>query len=185
MTRAWIALGALLVLGGCAGSPEPRVAQPQAELPAPGTKPQDALAGTPPAAPEIRRAERPLQCVPYARQVSGIRLRGDAWTWWRQAHGAYARGHTPQPGAVIVLDTGQKRGHLAVVERIAGPRRIVVDHANWLNRGRIHENTPMVDVSPGNDWSRVRVWYTPGGQLGASRYDVVGFIYPERIAAER
>ena len=28
-----------------------------------------------------------LQCVPYARQVSGIRIFGDAHTWWDQAEG--------------------------------------------------------------------------------------------------
>ena len=28
-----------------------------------------------------------LQCVPYARQVSGIQIYGDAWTWWDQAEG--------------------------------------------------------------------------------------------------
>ena len=31
-----------------------------------------------------------LQCVPYARQVSGIRIYGDAHTWWDQAEGRYA-----------------------------------------------------------------------------------------------
>lgn len=28
-----------------------------------------------------------LQCVPYARQISGIQIYGDAWTWWGQAEG--------------------------------------------------------------------------------------------------
>jgi len=27
-------------------------------------------------------AARPLQCVPYARQLSGLDIRGDAWSWW-------------------------------------------------------------------------------------------------------
>ena len=40
-----------------------------------------------------RRVAPPyLQCVPYARQVSGIRIFGDAHTWWGQAEGRYARG---------------------------------------------------------------------------------------------
>jgi hypothetical protein len=38
-----------------------------------------------------------LQCVPYARQVSGIQLYGDAHTWWDQAAGRYDRGFTPAP----------------------------------------------------------------------------------------
>jgi hypothetical protein len=36
-----------------------------------------------------------LQCVPYARQASGIQLFGDARTWWDQAAGRYSRGHAP------------------------------------------------------------------------------------------
>ena len=39
-----------------------------------------------------------LQCVPYARQVSGIRIFGDAHTWWDQAAGHYARGNRPKVG---------------------------------------------------------------------------------------
>ena len=31
-----------------------------------------------------------LQCVPYARDVSGIQIYGDAHTWWDQAQGRYA-----------------------------------------------------------------------------------------------
>ena len=32
---------------------------------------------------------KPLQCVPYAREHSGIKLFGDAYTWWDQAEGKY------------------------------------------------------------------------------------------------
>lgn len=186
MTRAWIAIAAVLAVSACAGRPDPapvRTAPKAAQVPAPDPKPDDELARAPLPDPAIVRPNRPLQCVPYARKVSGIQIRGDAWTWWDRAHGDYARGRAPREGAVLVLDTGHRRGHIAVVKRVAGPRRIVVDHANWLNRGRIHTNTPVVDVSAANDWSRVRVWYTPGQQLGASPYEVVGFIYPERMTA--
>ena len=34
-----------------------------------------------------------VQCVPFARQASGIQLYGDALNWWDQADGHYARGH--------------------------------------------------------------------------------------------
>ncbi|GAA3271795.1 hypothetical protein GCM10020258_47310 [Sphingomonas yabuuchiae] len=35
------------------------------------------------------------QCVPFARQASGIAIYGDAWTWWSKAEGKYPRGRTP------------------------------------------------------------------------------------------
>ena len=37
-----------------------------------------------------------LQCVPYARQVSGVQIYGDARTWWDQAQGRYATGTVPK-----------------------------------------------------------------------------------------
>lgn len=186
MTQSWIAAGLLLALAACAGAPQPKPA-PKLAVQGPTHVPDpvpNREARAPAPEPAILRPNRPLQCVPYARQASGIQIRGDAWTWWRQARGSYTRGSIPQPGAVIVLDTGRSRGHLAVVTRIEGPRKIIVDHANWLNRGQIHRNTPVVDISADNDWSRVKVWYTPGNQLGSSPYPVVGFIYPERMTAE-
>ncbi len=36
----------------------------------------------------------------------------------------------------------------------------------------------MVDVSPGNDWSAVRVWWAPAHALGATVYPTYGFIAP-------
>lgn len=82
---------------------------------------------------------------------------------------------------------GQKsrRGHLAVVTKVVNSRQIVVKHANWLNRGRVHLDTPVLDVSARNDWSAVRLWYTPGRQLGVSTYSVEGFIYPNAHVASR
>ncbi|MFQ5774271.1 MAG: CHAP domain-containing protein [Kiloniellaceae bacterium] len=130
--------------------------------------------------PRIVSASTPLQCVPYARKVSGIAIRGDAWTWWRSAKGRYARGKRPKVGSVLVLKKTRRLryGHLAVVKRILGDREIVVDQANWLNRGKIHLNTAVRDVSSNNDWSAVRVWYTPGRKYGARTYATYGFIYP-------
>jgi len=133
---------------------------------------------------QIVSAQVPLQCVPYARKASGIGLRGDAWTWWARAAGHYERGRGPRVGAVLVFSkTSRLRsGHLAVVTRIVNPREVLVEQANWLNGGRIHLNTPVRDVSPNNDWSLVRVWYTPGRSYGVRRYPTNGFIYPQRIA---
>ncbi len=46
------------------------------------------------------------------------------------------------------------RGHLAVVSHMVSPREIMVDQANWLNRGEIDSATPVLDVSENNDWSQ-------------------------------
>ena len=73
------------------------------------------------------------------------------------------------------------RGHLAVVAKVMTERKILVNQANWLGRGRIHQDIPVVDVSANNDWSEVRVWYTPGNSLGIRRYGVSGFIYPHGV----
>lgn len=40
---------------------------------------------------QSRTALHFLQCVPFARQLSGIRIFGDARTWWNQAQGRYLR----------------------------------------------------------------------------------------------
>ncbi len=129
----------------------------------------------------------PLECVPYARHVSGILMRGDAWTWWQSAKGRYGRGSTPAVGSVLVLKrtVRLRLGHLAVVKAILSDREIVVDQANWLNRGQIHLNIPVRDVSRNNDWSDVRVWYTPGHTYGTRTYAAHGFIYPERLVSLR
>ena len=138
-----------------------------------------------PANPRILPGKRGLQCVPYAREQSGISIRGDAWTWWRQAKGKYHRSGQPSVGAVLVVSKTAKNkyGHLAVVTRIVNEREIIVNHANWLSKGRIHLDTPVRDVSPRNDWSAVRFWYTPGNVLGKSAYPVSGFIYPRGVVA--
>lgn len=130
---------------------------------------------------KIVTPRKPLQCVPYARMVSGINLRGNAHTWWKKAEGRFKRGQAPAPGAVMVVRGSSKTplGHVAVVTKIMNEREILVDHANWLNNERIHLATPVIDVSPNNDWSAIRVWYTPGRQYGASVYPLSGFIYAD------
>lgn len=171
--RPAVALILLFGLAACAGTPAK-----QDGSPSPVTELQ--------AQPAIHSAGRHLECVPYARAESGIQIYGDAWTWWDSAAGHYARASAPRAGAVLAMKVkpGQ-RGHLAVVREVVGPRTVIADHANWLNRGEIHRNTPIVDVSPYNDWSAVRVWYTPGNHLGGTVYPVQGFIYPDRLAAAR
>jgi hypothetical protein len=130
---------------------------------------------------EIVPAPRPLDCVGFAREHSGIDIHGDAWTWWNQAEGRYVRDFAPEPGAVLVLTgyAGDKRSHLAVVRGVDSPRLIRVDHANWLNDGRIYLDDPVADVSPQNDWSLVRVYNLRDHVWGGRTYPVEGFILPK------
>ena len=134
----------------------------------------------------IQVAAKRLQCVPFARDLSGIDIRGNAWTWWTSAKGSYRQSKSPSIGSVLVMSRTQRLrlGHLAVVTERVNDREIVVRHANWLNQGRIHLDTPVRDVSPNNDWSAVRVWYTPGQTYGGNTYAVSGFILPERQQAK-
>lgn len=69
------------------------------------------------------------------------------------------------------------RGHVAVVTAIESSRIIRVDHANWLNRGEISVGVPIIDVSPENDWTEIRVWHIPGGHWGGRVYIAEGFIH--------
>lgn len=130
------------------------------------------------ASPRIVRGGERLQCVPFARNHSGVGIWGDAYTWWDQADGRFERASTPALGSVMVMkgynDDG--RGHVAVVRKILSEREIVVDHANWLNSGEIGLDQPVMDVSDDNDWSEVRVWYAPGRHYGGRVYEVQGFI---------
>jgi surface antigen len=123
----------------------------------------------------------PLQCVPYARLVSGVAIRGDAWTWWDQAAARYSRGRAPRTGAVLVFRRTRALplGHVAVVTRILHSREILITHANWganaATRGRVAHDVRVIDISPGNDWSELRVWNGAGfGKV----YPAHGFIYP-------
>lgn len=123
-----------------------------------------------------------LQCVPYARIVSGVVLRGDAWTWWNQAEGAYKRGQAPRKGAVLAFRPygPMMLGHVAVVSRVLDDRRVLIRHANWSVPGAIEEDVPAIDVSAAGDWSEVRVWHSPTGQMGARSNPTFGFIYPQK-----
>jgi len=124
-----------------------------------------------------------LQCVPYARLASGITIRGDAWTWWKNAGADYSRGTAPKSGSVLVFQRSGKmqRGHVAVVRDVVTPREVVIDHANWAGhrskKGQIDRGVRVIDVSDRNDWSAVRVWYRPAGDFGTRVYPTYGFIY--------
>ena len=126
-----------------------------------------------PGAPQV------LQCVPYARKLTGITIYGDAHTWWGKAAGRYARGDRPKVGAVLAIEpyANSRLGHVAAVSKIVDSRTILVNHANWSVPGKIERNVTVLDVSARNDWSAVRVWYGPNRNLGQTRWPVAGFIY--------
>lgn len=123
-------------------------------------------------------ASAPLECAPYARRVSGIQLYGEAYSWWEQAAGRYDRGSVPLPGSVLVFRRGARlgSGHVSVVDRVLSDREIMVTQANWVPRRVTRE--PVVDVSSANDWSVVRVWWSPSRSLGRTDYPTYGFIGP-------
>lgn len=129
-----------------------------------------------------------LQCVPFARHVSGIDIVGNARTWWQQAEGRYLRGSRPEVGSVLTFKpTGAMRlGHVSVVSKIVSAREVLVDHANWpgpgVPKGRVARNVSVIDVSDDNDWSAVRVEIHGRGSGYGRIYPTWGFIYPRTVA---
>lgn len=184
MTIVGAALSATWAIGGAAHAgeltPLPETVEVQIE-PIADTKDLEQAIPT----PKVVRSGARIQCVPFAREKSGVDLRGDAKTWWTQASGVYERDKTPEVGSVIVMRgyNGADRGHVAVVRAVLSDRAIVVDHANWLNEGEVTLNVPVKDVSKRGDWSEVRVWHIPGAVWGKRVYGALGFIKPVRLAA--
>jgi surface antigen len=163
-----MALGAM-ALAACAG--QPSNINPRA-ISAPFVNADDV--------PQLVQLEQPKSCALYARERSGIDIRGDADEWWDKASGRFAEENRPGVGSVMVLVgyAGEKRAHLAVVSKVVSSREIRVDHANWLEDGNLYLNSPVVDVSLANDWSEVKVWNTRDGHMGGNAYTVRGFIAP-------
>ncbi len=121
-----------------------------------------------------------ISCVPYAREVSGIDVPGNAWQWWYNAEGVYARGDRPEAGSVLAFRAnGRMRlGHVAVVSQVINSREVMIDHANWPGGGwgGVSHGVAVVDVSEANDWSAVRV-QLPNREEFGSVYPTYGFIY--------
>ena len=124
-----------------------------------------------------------LSCVPYARMVTGIEVTGNGGTWWHNAAGLYQRGQRPEPGAVLVFRAsgGMRSGHVAVVERQVSAREITVHHANWegpgIRKGTVTRNIAVIDVSPANDWTEVRVQVGREPGTFGREYPTYGFIF--------
>lgn len=127
-----------------------------------------------------------LQCVPYAREQSGIQIYGDAHEWWSKAEGRFDRGNRPKVGAVMAFQPhrNMQLGHVAAVSKIVDSRTVLLRHANWSpingRRGQIENDVRAIDVSRNNDWSEVRVWYDPIQALGKTAWPVHGFIYSDK-----
>lgn len=132
------------------------------------------------AAPSAANAQSYLQCAPFARAFSGIKLFGAAAGWWHQAIGKYTQGAAPKVGSVLVFKalSSMRSGHVATVTQIVSDRIIRVTHANWGGmKGRVERDVTVVDSSPNNDWSAVKVWYSPINNVGTKSYPTYGFIY--------
>jgi len=142
------------------------------------------------AAPLMPAKTSGWQCVTFARLFSGIQIFGDAWTWWDHAIGKYTRGFTPESGSVLVFKPygAMSRGHVAVVSQVLTDRIIQVTHANWSpiegRRGKVEKDVTVVDVSKAGDWSQVKVFYNPTGDLGTTVYPTFGFVYKAAQAVE-
>ncbi|MEE8657592.1 CHAP domain-containing protein [Sorlinia euscelidii] len=124
------------------------------------------------------RGGRVIQCVAYAKTASNVHLHGNARDWWRNAAGIYARGAAPEAGAVLNFRPIRRMplGHVAVVRQLVNDRTIIIDQSHWGQRG-VARNTRVIDVSPNNDWSAVRVAINGHPESFGSIYPTYGFIY--------
>ena len=118
------------------------------------------------------------------------KIKGNAKTWWDQAKGRYQRSREPRVGAVMAFAASgaMPKGHVAVVSRVVSAREIRVDHANWASgsaRGRVAQDQPVIDVSPNNDWTQIRVWYPNINDYGNTVFAAHGFILPRMQMAGR
>jgi len=124
-----------------------------------------------------------ISCVPYARQATGMAISGNGGQWWHNAAGLYARDNRPEVGAILAFpgSGGMRSGHVAVVERVVSSREILIHHANWggpgIRRGSIMRGVSVIDASPNNDWSQVRVQVGHSNENYGRTYAVQGFIH--------
>ena len=167
-----------LALVGCASAPP---SKPRSLVATPVVAPTAAISPNHGVLLPYPDTDKFQQCVPFARAVSGIPIFGDAWTWWDQARGKFPTGNQPVVGSVLAFKRSErlKLGHVSVVAQVNDSRSIFVTHANWgdngQTRGVVHERQPIIDVSPNNDWSEVRLTNIQGSK--GRTYPTHGFIY--------
>jgi surface antigen len=124
-----------------------------------------------------------ISCVPFVRQATGMAISGNGRDWWHNAAGLYDRGDRPEVGAVLAFPAsgGMRLGHVAVVSRVLSAREVLVDHANWagpgIRRGTVMRGVSVIDVSPDNDWTQVRVQVGWTSGTYGRVYPTHGFIY--------
>ena len=164
--RAVIAMGLIGFVSACAQNPDDSDLDPE----------RQAMA-LQEVSKKHARGQR-VWCVPYARNLSGIQIRGNAKDWWGKAGNIFDRGNEPEVGAVMSFRAtrGMPLGHVAVVSDIVTNREVIINHANW-HRNKVSLKMGVMDVSKNNDWTLVRVETKPG-RYGSS-YPVNGFIYPK------
>ncbi|KIC47229.1 amidase [Ruegeria sp. ANG-S4] len=165
-TRIAIAFGLFSLLAACAQN------QNEIEL-----DPERQMMALREVSQKHARGQR-VWCVPYARDLSGIEIRGNAKDWWGKARNLFQRGNEPVVGAVMSFRAtrGMPLGHVAVVSDVVTEREVIVNHANW-HRNKVSLKMGVRDVSKNNDWTLVRVESNPGRY--GSFYPVNGFIYPK------
>lgn len=165
--RAAMMLGAL-ALAGCASAPMPQET----------TLDPDRMSFAMSEVEDLQSRGARVWCVPFARNLSGVEIHGNARTWWKQAQADFPVSHAPELGAVMAFapTSAMPLGHVGVVSAVEGDRKIRIDHANW-HRNEVSLNMSVIDVSKNNDWSRVRVETYPGAY--GSVYPINGFILPD------
>ena len=176
LVRFPIALGLALLCSACA-SQRPQMNMFEVDTPSTqASLDQGSLSEAIANAKALRAKGIKVWCVPFARDASGVEIKGNAGTWWRQAKDKYARGHDPVIGSVMAFSSSRKlpMGHVAVVSQVMSDREILVDHANW-SPSKVSLGMKVVDVSTKGDWSAVRV-ASNGSSLGRV-YPVDGFIW--------
>lgn len=163
-------LPVLLLTAACSVKPEATRLSPASQLD------PERLAMAVSEAKTMRARGQRVWCVPFARNASGVDIRGNANTWWGQAKGQFGTGHKPQIGAVMAFSSTRKlpMGHVAVVSKVISDREVLVDHANW-ERNKVSLGMSVKDVSKNNDWSQVRVLSQPNAY--GSIYKIDGFIW--------
>ena len=130
-----------------------------------------------------------ISCVPYARSITGMEISGNGREWWHNAAGRYARGQRPETGSILSFpgSGGMNMGHVAVVSRVVNGRMIEIDHANWggpgIRRGTIMRNINVLDVSPDNSWTTVRVQTGWDSGTFGREYPTHGFIHNRPAAS--
>lgn len=100
-------------------------------------------------------------CTWWVAHKRYVPWRGNAYQWWWNARAfGYAEGHTPRPGAIMVMGISgtSPEGHVAYVESTNPNGSFVVSEMNWWG-------------VPGGGWGRVDY------RTVTSMTGILGFIY--------